>query len=294
MRGKVIKESYSRVVRLLTRYWITASVLAVAGLAGLLSSSNTVRAAFHSLSGSGLHVGHHIWRLPDSLTIALLTAIGLTLGLILYLFIDYRAHRKPLQEADPHVHYNLVHHVRVVSLPLLKYDRWLVSKSIGLGALLMATFVTTAMVAGISSGTINTISVTINKKANTSITAPVFTVVFSEPINPASFTAEDVNLTGNAINPRVTAITQVAPDDGTTFEVTIGADASGTVTATIPAANVSYAATGFAQTGDTPNETVADSLGNSFLATNTGIEKLASDGSYTTFAQISSTQGLAL
>lgn len=42
-------------------------------------------------------------------------------GLYIYVYMDYRRHKKPLTTVDPHVSYGLIHHVRVVTLPILKY-----------------------------------------------------------------------------------------------------------------------------------------------------------------------------
>lgn len=36
-------------------------------------------------------------------------------------FLDYGRHRRPLVEADPNIRYTLGHHVRVVTIPLLRY-----------------------------------------------------------------------------------------------------------------------------------------------------------------------------
>ncbi len=52
----------------------------------------------------------------------LLSALGLiVLGTILYVFIDYQNHKSPLKQADPRIRYGLMHHVKVVTIPLLKY-----------------------------------------------------------------------------------------------------------------------------------------------------------------------------
>ncbi len=51
-------------------------------------------------------------------------------------------------------------------------------------------------------------------------TGGVFRVVFSTPIDPTTFTINDVNLTGSA-NATVQTIAQVVPNDDTTFDVTI-------------------------------------------------------------------------
>lgn len=41
--------------------------------------------------------------------------------LLAYVYRDYRRHKKPLETVDPHVAYSLAHHVRVVTIPILKY-----------------------------------------------------------------------------------------------------------------------------------------------------------------------------
>jgi hypothetical protein len=88
-------------------------------------------------------------------------------------------------------------------------------------------------------------SVTINQASgqdDPTLTQPVnFTAVFSEPINVSSFTSADVSVTGTALPATKTiTITQIAPDDGTTFNVAIsGITAAGTVIVSIPAGGVS-------------------------------------------------------
>jgi hypothetical protein len=63
----------------------------------------------------------------------------------------------------------------------------------------------------------------------------VFDVVFSEPISVASFTGADVTLTGTA-GATIAAVTEVAPNDSTTFEVAVsGMTGDGTVTASLAA-----------------------------------------------------------
>lgn len=51
------------------------------------------------------------------------TSIALLFGILLYLIIDYSQHRKPLKVAVPTIRYNLAHHVRVVTLPLVR-SKW--------------------------------------------------------------------------------------------------------------------------------------------------------------------------
>lgn len=56
----------------------------------------------------------------------ILLGLALPLGLLLivatvYTYIDYRKHRRPLADANPKVNYSFWHHLRVVSIPVLKY-----------------------------------------------------------------------------------------------------------------------------------------------------------------------------
>ena len=46
---------------------------------------------------------------------------SLVVGSSVYVFVDYRRHRRPLVEADPNAHYTLTHHMRVVTIPLIRY-----------------------------------------------------------------------------------------------------------------------------------------------------------------------------
>ncbi|MFZ1808551.1 MAG: Ig-like domain-containing protein, partial [Cyclobacteriaceae bacterium] len=66
--------------------------------------------------------------------------------------------------------------------------------------------------------------------------SPLFQVVFSTPINTGSFIGTDVALTGTATGTLVAGITEVAPNNGTTFNITVtGMTGSGTVIANIAA-----------------------------------------------------------
>ncbi|TFH07318.1 MAG: hypothetical protein E4H08_09685, partial [Candidatus Atribacteria bacterium] len=65
----------------------------------------------------------------------------------------------------------------------------------------------------------------------------VFTVEFNEPVNDSTFTNADVNVGGTATTVAVT-VTEVSPNDDTTFEITIVVTVDGTVTPTIPAGGV--------------------------------------------------------
>jgi hypothetical protein len=86
-------------------------------------------------------------------------------------------------------------------------------------------------------------NVTINQAAgqtDPSKTSPInFTVVFDEPINVSSFSAGGVLLSGTA-GATTAVISQIAPNDGTIFNVAVsGMTSDGTVIASIPAGGVS-------------------------------------------------------
>ncbi|MDQ5886150.1 MAG: hypothetical protein QG628_547, partial [Patescibacteria group bacterium] len=49
--------------------------------------------------------------------------ILMTIGTSLYFWIDYRQHNAPLKQADPLVQYSFRHHLKVVTLPLLRF-KW--------------------------------------------------------------------------------------------------------------------------------------------------------------------------
>ncbi len=80
-------------------------------------------------------------------------------------------------------------------------------------------------------------TVTVNQAGGqadpTNDTAINFTAVFSEAINPASFTAGDVTL-GGTIGGTSATVTEIAPFDGTTFDITVsGMSGAGSVTASL-------------------------------------------------------------
>ncbi len=73
----------------------------------------------------------------------------------------------------------------------------------------------------------------------TNVTPIRFTAVFNEPINTATFTTADVSLSGTAPGATVASVTEIAPNDGTTFQISVsGMTGSGTVIASIPAGGV--------------------------------------------------------
>lgn len=82
------------------------------------------------------------------------------------------------------------------------------------------------------------LQVTINQAATQSDPTPSsqvkFTAVFNQPVDPSTFTSADIVLTGTASGLFVTSITQIAPNNNTTFEVLVSATGNGTVIANIP------------------------------------------------------------
>lgn len=66
-------------------------------------------------------------------------------------------------------------------------------------------------------------------------TGPVkYTVVFNQAINTNTFAVDDIELTGTAPGLSIISIAEIAPNNGTTFEVTVNATGNGTVIANIP------------------------------------------------------------
>ncbi|MEZ4888537.1 MAG: hypothetical protein R3E32_27685 [Chitinophagales bacterium] len=102
-------------------------------------------------------------------------------------------------------------------------------------------------------------TVTLNQSANQAdpaLTAPVyFTAIFSESVT--GFTANDVQLSGTA-NPTTVIVTEIAPNDGTTFQVEVsGMNTDGTVIAAIPQ-GVVVNALGAANLASTSTDNVVD------------------------------------
>ncbi|MEJ5344985.1 MAG: Ig-like domain-containing protein, partial [Chloroflexus sp.] len=84
------------------------------------------------------------------------------------------------------------------------------------------------------------LTVTINQaptQTDPAISSPIrFIVIFSKPINPTTFTTSDISLGGSAPGTLTVTITEIAPNNGTTFEIVVsGMNGTGTVIASIPA-----------------------------------------------------------
>ena len=141
------------------------------------------------------------------------------------------------------------------------------------------------------------LNVTVNQKAgqSTNHASPVvFTAVFSAPINVATFTAARVVLSGTAPGMAVSAITQVAPNNGTTFEITATATSNtGTILASIPASGA--ISTIFVAGPFGPNAIIIDASGN--LYTSSGDRKLykvTPAGVLTTIVNSSNSYGITM
>ena len=90
--------------------------------------------------------------------------------------------------------------------------------------------------------------VTINKKlgqSDPSYTVPVlYTVVFASPINVSTFTTADISTAGStATGISINSITQVAPNNGTTFEVSVSATGQGNIVLNVIAGSYTYSST---------------------------------------------------
>jgi LPXTG-site transpeptidase (sortase) family protein len=132
----------------------------------------------------------------------------------------------------------------------------------------------------------NCLPVTVNQAASqadpTNASPILFTAVFGEPINKATFTAADVTLGGTA-GATTVVITETAPNDGTTFEISAsGMSVDGTVTASITANTVQDPLGG--------NNSASTSTDNEVTlvlpATVTGVNSPVADGFYTVGATI--------
>jgi len=107
-------------------------------------------------------------------------------------------------------------------------------------------------------------------QADPTATSPIhFTATFSEAIDTGSFTGSDVTLGGTATGTLAATITQVAPNDGTTFDLAVsGMTASGTVIASIAADQLTdVALNGNAASTSTDNTVTYDIAGPAVVAT---------------------------
>ena len=54
-------------------------------------------------------------------TVSSTLLLGIIFGSLAYTIYDYRRHKKPLVAEDEHVRYTYLHHLKVVTVPLLRY-----------------------------------------------------------------------------------------------------------------------------------------------------------------------------
>ena len=55
------------------------------------------------------------------LYIPLAILVVIVLAVVVYIYVDYRRHRRPLESVDPNVNYSLFHHIAVVTIPIFRY-----------------------------------------------------------------------------------------------------------------------------------------------------------------------------
>lgn len=71
-------------------------------------------------AGSGQSAGGSLAKTGEVL-IPPMVLLGIIIGTFSYIYVDYREHKKPLLREDPKVKYTLTHHVKKVTIPLVKY-----------------------------------------------------------------------------------------------------------------------------------------------------------------------------
>ncbi len=282
---KVFRTVNRHIKKRLSLYSKIVVVLAVVLVTALLVWLPFTRSFLLSLSGADTTKGG-AWFIPSATTITIFVNVVLLAGVLAYVGIDYRQHRKPLKLADPAVDYTLPHHIRIVTMPLLSYKWRALSTGAGVFSVVMLAFITTTLLTGVFTRAANTVSVTIEEKSGNNISTPVFEVTFSEPVDPSTFDASDITLTGLS-GASVASITEVAPNDHTKFEVAVTSPNSGVVTMSIPAAKTTYAASPPTLTGSVPKGLVSDHLGNTYVIGQqglSGITKITPDGTRSDFA----------
>lgn len=101
-----------------------------------------------------------------------------------------------------------------------------------------------------------------------------FTAVFSEPVT--NFTTSDVSLTGTAPGQNVSSVTQIAPNDGTTWQITASVSAGvGSQVVTIPTNAVDDTASPANTNSNSKSVTVTYGGGIDFVVDEAGINCLA-------------------
>jgi len=55
------------------------------------------------------------------LYIPLAILVVIVFAVMIYIYVDYRRHKKPLESVDANVNYSLLHHIAVVTIPIFRY-----------------------------------------------------------------------------------------------------------------------------------------------------------------------------
>ena len=107
-----------------------------------------------------------------------------------------------------------------------------------------------------------------------------FTATFNQAIDITSFTAADITLTGTSSGKSVTSVTQIAPNNGTTFEILVTATSEGTITVSIPIAITGYGSSILGTTANSPTSIAVDSTGNVYTVNQSAgnVPKITSTG----------------
>ncbi|MBC7471856.1 MAG: hypothetical protein H7196_01120 [candidate division SR1 bacterium] len=111
-------------------------------------------------------------------------------------------------------------------------------------------------------------------------TSVKFVATFSSPINPASFTTDDIIFSGTANGQKTTSITQLTPNNNTTFEITTTVTGNGTIIAQIGGETDSFSSSTLGTTGVYPNDLVVDPMGNVYTSNwgDNNVTKTTPDG----------------
>lgn len=131
--------------------------------------------------------------------------------------------------------------------------------------------------------TINQSSTQIDPSASQTVS---FTAEFNQAIDVDTFVPNTIVLTGTAPGLSVVSINQVAPNNGTTFDVVVSSTGFGTVIANIPAGNTTpYSSSTFGNTGSKPRGVAIDSTGNIFTSNfnSNNVTKITPTGLSTVF-----------
>lgn len=117
-----------------TRY-VTVPAVVVAGVAGLamlINVSPIGRYVFRAVTDSSAQGNSSVLFVIFS-NLLYIAGVLLLIALALYVFIDYRQHRKPLKVAVADARYGVVHHVRKVLLPIVRRKWKVITYALTLG-----------------------------------------------------------------------------------------------------------------------------------------------------------------